>query len=156
MKDHFVNLFQYENWANKEIADSLMGVNDLPEKILSIMSHIINAQTVWLSRIKNESCEVTVWQVYEKSGIQEALNKSSSGLSEFINTISENDLGKIISYSNTKGEKFNTALEDILTHLTHHSAYHRGQIVLMFKTLIPVLPNTDYIFFMRNIVNRES
>lgn len=156
MKVHFVNLLQYENWANKEIADSLIGINDLPEKLLSIMSHIINAQLVWLSRIKSEASEVAVWQIYEKSGIQEALNKSSSGLSEFINTISENDLRKIISYSNTKGEKFNSVLEDILTHLTHHSAYHRGQIVLMLKTLVPALPNTDYIFFVRNIVNRQS
>lgn len=150
MKEHFVNLFKYENRANMEIVDLLISVNDLPEKVLSIMSHIINAQIVWLSRIKNEASDVTVWQVYEKSGIQEALNKSSSGLIEFINAISENDLREIIRYSNTKGEKFNSSLEDILIHLTHHSAYHRGQIVLMLKTLVPALPNTDYILFVRN------
>ena len=150
MKDYFKNIFQYENWANLKIADCLLSTKELPEKPLSLISHIINAQMIWLGRIKNENPTLKVWHVYNRSEIRESLQNSSSKVIEFVEGISENDLKKIINYTNTKGDELNSTIEDILTHLTHHSAYHRGQIVLLLKNLNPVLPYTDYILYVRS------
>ncbi len=151
MKNHFIKLFQYENWANKEIAETMLGIESLPDKPLSLMSHIINARIIWLSRIKNEVSDLAVWKVYNKSEIADELIKSSSALTDFISSLPEDDFKKSIHYKNTKGENFNSALEDILIHMTHHSAYHRGQIVLLIKNLVTTLPYTDYIHFIRNV-----
>ena len=154
MKDYFKNIFQYENWANLKITDCLLSTKELPEKPLSLISHIANAQMIWLGRIKNEHPNTKVWQIYDRSEISGLIKNSSSNLIEFINSISENDFKKLISYTNTKGDKFNSTIEEILIQLTHHSAYHRGQIVLLLKNLIPDLPVTDYIYYLRSIMNK--
>lgn len=151
MKEYFINLINYENWANKEVTDCIVSLNDPPEKSLALMSHIINAQMLWLSRIKNETAGTTVWKLYSKSEISEKLEKSSKQLEEFINNLSESNLMKVVSYTNTKGEQFESKISDILTHLTHHSAYHRGQIILLIKPLVNILPYTDFIHFARNV-----
>lgn len=151
MKEYLKNLFEYENWANREITDCLLKMEDPPEKVMSLISHIINARIIWLERIKNISQSAAVWQVYNKSELMETLNKSASRLMEFMSKIEDKDLETVIEYTNTKGEKHSSTVKDILTHLLFHSPYHRGQIVLLIKPLVPVLPYTDYIHFARNI-----
>ncbi|MDQ3021492.1 MAG: damage-inducible protein DinB [Bacteroidota bacterium] len=153
MKKQFINIFQYENWANKVITDSLLKINEPPEKIMMLMSHIINAQILWLERIKKVPQSVGVWHVYSKSELNEALDRSASSLIEFLNRISENNIEDLVEYTNTKSEIFNSTVRDILTHLSHHSSYHRGQTILLMKPLVSDLPYTDYIHFARNIRN---
>lgn len=120
------------------------------------MSHIIDAQILWLCRIKNTVSDISVWKTYSKSEISESLNNSGSDLKEFINNITDNDLDNVIDYTNTKGEKFKSTLKEILTHLLLHSAYHRGQIILLIKPLVASLPITDYIHFTRNVINNRQ
>lgn len=63
MKEYFINLFKYEAWANKEVSDCLISISEPPEKALSLMSHIINAQVIWLSRITGKTIDVnSVWK----------------------------------------------------------------------------------------------
>lgn len=151
MKEYFINLFEYENWANKEIGNLLLTLSEPPEKAMSLMSHIINAQIVWLSRLKKVASDVKVWQLYSKSEISGALEKSSSDLSDFINNISESDIESVIEYANTKGEKFRSGVKDILTHMSIHSAYHRGQIIIEIKPFVQTVSYTDYIHYVRVI-----
>ena len=150
MKEYFINLFRYEIWANNIIADSLTGLDNPPEKALSLMSHIINAQEVWLCRITGKTYDMnSVWKTLSKADIKSALNNSSSALTLYLGCLSGNDLEKYIDYTNIKGESFKSLLKDILTHLSFHSAYHRGQVILLLKTVLNVLPSTDYIIFVR-------
>ncbi len=148
---HFQNLFAYEAWANKEIAECLVNLDKLPEKGLSLMSHIIDANILWLCRIKNIVSVIAVWKSYPKSEILFELEKSSSDLIDYVSKISESSLEEIINYKNTKGESFNSSLIDILTHLAIHSAYHRGQIIILIKPFVTDLPYTDFIHYMRTI-----
>lgn len=151
MKEYFINLFRYENWANKEVSDCLISLSEPPEKALSLMSHIINAQEVWLCRITGKATEVnSVWKTIPESEITSALNNSSAALKEYISGLSENDIERIIEYKNIKGEEFKSSLMDILTHLSFHSAYHRGQIILLIKPYVNDLPSTDYIKYVRD------
>lgn len=155
MKDHFKNIFKYDAWANAEIVNCLAQMDTPPQKAISLMSHIINAQVLWLSRITNVATDVKVWQDYDKNELPDKLKESSKNLIEFINTLDQEGLKKVITYTNTKGEKFESALTDILNQLSHHSAYHRGQIALLVKPLVGELPITDYIHFARKIKNQN-
>lgn len=151
MKSYFENLFAFEAWANKEIADCLLSVNPLPGKAMSVMSHIINAQKIWLCRIKNEKTDAEVWEVYDKSDLGIELKKSTDDLKNFVSSLNEENLNDVILYTNTKGESFESVMHDILTHLIIHSSYHRGQIILEIKPLVKSLPYTDYINYVRTI-----
>jgi len=150
MTNYFKQIFEYENWANAEITDAVCGITYPPEKALSIMSHIFNAQIVWLSRIQNTEPAASVWQNYDKINLKKIQNEISDKLSVAVSDLSESDLSKLIKYKNSKGESFSSKLSDILIHLTHHSAYHRGQVILLIKDSVKILPYTDYIHFVRN------
>lgn len=151
LKSYYQDLFKYENWANSEIASLFTDSVELPDKALQLMSHIVNAQMVWLSRIKNEKTDLQVWKVYSVDELKKELNRSSESIMLFINEMSEQGPEKIISYTNTKGEKFESYLKDILTHLIVHSAYHRGQVALLIRPLFENFPYTDYIHYVRII-----
>ncbi|MEO8663864.1 MAG: DinB family protein [Ignavibacteria bacterium] len=151
MEKYFLNLFGYEHWANNAITYALVKIEELPPKALSIMSHIVDAQIVWLSRIKSIDTHVRVWEDYTIEEISGKLEQSSTDLIGFLKSISGDDTKKIISYKNSKGEEFRSTLEDILTHLIIHSAYHRGQIILLIKPFVSVLPYTDYIHYVRAV-----
>ena len=151
MKDYFQKMFAYEQWANNDVTYALVKTEELPPKALSIMSHVIDAQIVWLCRIKKIETHVRVWEDYTIEEISGKLSKSSSDLIELVNGISNENLKKIIEYKNTKGEEFKSSLEDILTHLLIHSSYHRGQVVLLIKPHVSVLPYTDYIHYIRTV-----
>lgn len=151
MKEYFINLFRYENQANKEVSECLLSADLPPEKALSLMSHIVNAQEIWLCRITGKAYDTnSVWMTISKSELKTALKNSSEAMTAYISSLQESDLEKNIEYSNIKGEAFTSRLKDIITHLLFHSAYHRGQVILLMKTVVNELPATDFIKFARD------
>jgi uncharacterized damage-inducible protein DinB len=54
-----------------------------------------------------------------------------------------------VSYTNSKGELWTSTVEDILTHLVIHSAYHRGQIASDLRSAGREPAYTDYIHAVR-------
>jgi len=151
MKNYFNELLEYEFWANDEVIRSILTLDNPPEKILSLMSHIVNAQILWLSRIQNITTNQKGWQLYDKQELVNISKDIAGKLNEYLNMMSEDELERLVSYTNTKGESFQSNVRDILTHLTHHSSYHRGQVILLLKEKVTVLPYVDYIHFVRNI-----
>ncbi|WP_064196728.1 MULTISPECIES: DinB family protein [Emticicia] len=63
--------------------------------------------------------------------------------------IKKEEMGQLIAYHNTKGDSFTNTISEIFSHLLLHSAYHRGQVVILLKGNIEQLPMTDYILFKR-------
>ncbi|MBK8982607.1 MAG: damage-inducible protein DinB [Ignavibacteria bacterium] len=151
MKEKFTDIFDYELWANNEFINIIESMDSPPDNILNLMSHIINAQVVWLCRIKNVNSNTEVWQKYSKDDLRKIHTLSINNILKFINDLGEEEFEKNIEYENSKGEKFSTRLKDILIHMSHHSAYHRGQLVLQLKSVNTNFPYTDYIHFIRKI-----
>lgn len=151
MKNNFTEIFQYEKWANTEIIKAIVKSNSSSEKVLSLMSHITNAQIIWLSRIKKTVPDTEVWKLHKRDELIARHTESTDNILNFLNERNEDDHERLIAYENSKGEKFITSVKDILIHLSHHSAYHRGQIVSLLKSEGEVIPYTDYILYIRNI-----
>ena len=59
------------------------------------------------------------------------------------------DLSRAVSYKNSKGEVYTSAVEDILTHVLLHSAYHRGQIASHMRANGQTPAYTDFIHGVR-------
>jgi uncharacterized damage-inducible protein DinB len=59
------------------------------------------------------------------------------------------DLDKAISYQNSKGEAWSSAVIDVLTHVLMHSAYHRGQIASHMRESGRTPAYTDFIHGIR-------
>ena len=68
---------------------------------------------------------------------------------EFFKDLTPKELASSIKYKNTKGEEFTSTIQDILTHITHHSAYHRGQIAAAIREAGHTPAVTDFIAYTR-------
>jgi uncharacterized damage-inducible protein DinB len=151
--EHFIHLLKYNHWATSRAANSIVQTSgDLPEAV-KLLSHLISSQFVWLSRVADVKSDVLVWDNFL---IDECISKSSEITSEWINLIegkSNDFLEKRIKYQNSKGEKFENSLKDILTHLINHSTYHRAQIAQLVKRAGGIPAVTDYIVYQRELQN---
>ena len=68
---------------------------------------------------------------------------------EYLNGLSAKQLSENISYKNSKGEPWSNTVEDILTHVLLHSAYHRGQIASQTRAAGETPAYTDFIHAVR-------
>ena len=103
---------------------------------------------IWLSRIKEESPTIGVWDDHNLDECKQLHYQTSIHLQDAAQHSSK-VLEKKIHFSNTKGIHFETSLHDILLHIFNHSTYHRAQIAQDMRRngLEPI--NTDYITFVR-------
>lgn len=149
MKSYHIRLLQYEHWANSRIIEALEKLETPPERAVLLTSHILNAQMVWFTRIINDHLVVGVWDLLPVSWLKETSDLSYQKWDSYLKDLADADFDKIIKYQNTKGEHHETSLSDILTHLSHHAAYHRGQIIAALKPVLPSPPSTDYVLWLR-------
>jgi uncharacterized damage-inducible protein DinB len=150
MKRFFIEYFQFNDWANDRVIESLKAIQNPPPKCVSIISHIISAQDVWLERISgNHNWNIEVWEPYSIYECSVLSLQSSEGWIKFIRKSREKDFDNLICYKNTKGNEYETPVREIMAHVLNHSSYHRGQInqVLKENNFSPV--SIDYIFYTR-------
>ena len=55
MKFQLITLFEYNLWANQKFGETLKGGAFKNPKILTFISHILNAQLIWIDRINGKS-----------------------------------------------------------------------------------------------------
>jgi uncharacterized damage-inducible protein DinB len=146
MKAYFKTLFEHEHWANLKVLETLIGLTSKPTRAIEIFSHTIAAQRIWLDRINGNKTELKVWEVFETEIMLELLEINYT---DIIKIIDNQDFNQLIAYQNSKEQHFTSTISQILTHLSLHASYHRGQVVLLLKNQVSDLPATDYIFYVR-------
>ena len=57
--------------------------------------------------------------------------------------------GAVITYANSKGERHANRVEDVLTHVLLHAAYHRGQVAADLRAAGAEPALTDFIHATR-------
>ena len=150
MKSHFQRLYEYENWANGRVINTLKQINNPPERSLLLLAHLLISQREWLHRIVKKTTTNKFWELYNLDQSENLFQQNSEEWRHFFLTIQEDDLNVPFHYQTSKGEQYDTPMFDILTHLINHSSYHRGQIIDSLKGVIEPLPVTDFIVFSRN------
>ncbi len=79
MKQLFLNLFEYDFWANSRTLISLKQFDSPPAKAVELISHITNSQLIWLARIKQHPSEHENLWISESSGDSEVFYKNTKG-----------------------------------------------------------------------------
>jgi uncharacterized damage-inducible protein DinB len=145
----FEQLLRYNNWAN----DALFKVFDgygaqMPASCLRLLSHIMNAQTIWLSRMNPEVKSVGVWDEHDLETCRRMQELSAAGFKAVLEKHG-GDLYAPVEYINSRGMPFTNTPFDMLLQVFTHGGYHRGQIAMEMRQagLEPI--NTDYIVFLR-------
>ena len=142
---HLRQLLRYDVWANRETLGSLR--KSAPARSLSWMAHIVGAEHLWMARLRRRQQALPVWPELDVAACGQYLEQLSRMWPEYLDD--DPDGSKKIPYTNSKGETWTSTVEEILTHVVIHSAYHRGQIASEVRANGGVPAYTDYIHAAR-------
>ena len=149
IKDHFVHLFKYNDWATREVARCISEAMNNQQRVYDLLSHIVNSQTIWLNRILQRNMVIDPWENLVVDKCVELSVQITSEWINFLEGLNDEDLERRIKYKNNKGEEWENTIGDIVTHIINHSTYHRAQIAQLMRQSGDQPPKTDYIAYKR-------
>jgi uncharacterized damage-inducible protein DinB len=147
--EHFRRLFAADAWANRETLSSLDRIAAPPAASVRLLAHIFSAEHLWHARLTGTVPQHAVWPELSLAELGPRLREMESVWDAYIKANLPAQFGRTVSYKNSKGEPWNSAPEDILTHVALHSAHHRGQIALQLRQDGVSPPYTDFIHGVR-------
>ncbi|HET7442044.1 MAG TPA: DinB family protein [Terriglobales bacterium] len=147
--NHFQRLFAYDEWANREVLASIQSAETTPPRSLKLMAHILSAERLWLERLREQKPSYPVWPDFSLDQCRSEAEELPGLWRKYIQQLARNGLEGTVSYKNSKGEPWTSAVRDILTHVVMHSAYHRGQIAADMRSTGNVPAYTDFIHGVR-------
>lgn len=141
-------MLEYDIWANGATLDSLRQGTP-PPRSLRWMGHILGAERLWLARMLRRNAPLPVWPDLTVEECATHLGQLSELWQEYLADVDSAQLAEQVPYTNSKGEQWTSTVEDILTHVTIHSAYHRGQIASDVRAAGQTPAYTDFIHAVR-------
>lgn len=147
---HLERLFAADEWANREVLASLKKLATPPPRALKYLNHVVGASLLWLSRLEKEPAPFPVWPDFTLPQCEEQLFSLPRKWRDWFADLAPADLAESIEYVNSKGQRWSSRIDDILTQVILHSSYHRGQIAAEVRGggSEPVL--TDFIHCARS------
>lgn len=147
MKNYFLHLNDYHDQANTRVMNSLYPENPvISDYAYKMFRHIIMANHVWLHRILKLPFD---YEFNAELSQQQLIELIAKNKVELINILDQFSLDDKIEFTNLQGEKYAMKLIDILSHVSHHHAYHRGQIARSIRESGLEPPKTDLMLFRR-------
>ena len=147
--EYLTRLFTYDAWANHEVLTALRSSNGPLAHALKLAAHVLAAERLWLARLEQKEPDIPVWPEFTIDECQDLASELSQLWTSYLAASSEADLGKSVSYRNSKGENWSSRKGDILMHVVMHSAYHRGQIAADMRAVGLTPAYTDFIHSVR-------
>lgn len=153
MKHYFLKLYQYNQWANQRVLDCLLGQKVKDDQVLKLMSHVVSALFIWLSRIEGKSpAPYPLWKVYPLDTLVAMNGEITKRWLDFVERT--DDFSRLLEYTNYVGDPYKNNVEQIMIHLVNHSSYHRAQVALLLRQMGLEPVNTDFITYDRIITGQ--
>jgi uncharacterized damage-inducible protein DinB len=147
--EHLRRQFAYDEWANREVLAALSASPHPAVRPLQLLAHILSAERLWLERIRKQPQSLPVWPDFTIEQCEAQIAGLAEVWQEFLGQLSPDELSDKVAYKNSKGEPWTSTVEDVLTHVLLHSAYHRGQIASHVRAGGEQPAYTDFIHAAR-------
>lgn len=144
---NYLRQFQYNEEIIGQYIDVLNDNPESPELAKKLISHLLNALEIWVSRMEGRPSRAETWQIHDPSSLHELNQKCHNAIFQLLEI---GNLKKVHAYQNSKGETFNNTLDEVLMHLIIHSAHHRAQISTAWSEVGIKPPVCDFIFWARD------
>ncbi|MFD0678346.1 MULTISPECIES: DinB family protein [unclassified Paenibacillus] len=146
------SLFVHMDWANRRLLEALQALPaDEAGKATTLFQHVLQAERIWLTRLRGESSEgLVLWaDDADPTKCAALIEDNESGFREWLDALPEDRLDNPIAYRSQAGAPFETSARDILMHVALHVQYHRGQINAALRAggFEPAV--IDYILYAR-------
>ncbi len=147
--EHLRRQFTYDEWANREVLAGLKANASLPLRPRQLLAHILSAERLWLERLRKQPQSLSVWPDFTLDQCEDQIADVARLWRNFLGQLPPAGLADTVVYKNSKGEPWTSTVEDILTHVVLHSAYHRGQIASLVRASGEQPAYTDFIHAVR-------
>ena len=145
MTELLQRMLRYDGWANREALRSLRQGTP-PARSLRWLAHIVGAEWLWLARMEGKESPLPVWPELSLEQCNDLLQDLGRRLA---GDLDQDSPARQVRYTNSRGEPWTSTVEEILTHIVIHSAYHRGQIASDLRSSGQEPAYTDYIHAIR-------
>jgi uncharacterized damage-inducible protein DinB len=145
--DYLRRQFSYDEWANRELLAVVRAGGEVSQRTLQLMAHILSAERLWLERLIGKPQSLPVWPEMSLPQCEQQVPELARLWRDYLSA--GRDLAQTISYKNSKGELWTSTVEQVLTHVVMHSAYHRGQIASHMRASGLTPAYTDFIHSVR-------
>jgi uncharacterized damage-inducible protein DinB len=154
-------LLEYHRWANGLLTSQIETLS--PEifnkdfggsfgTIRTTLIHLLDADHLWLTRFKGippsdppqSKTDTAQPIIHEWLRIQDEMLEVARLLTT--------DPNKTLEFKTRKGQPITMLLTEIITHISHHGSYHRGQVANMIRMSGEKPVGTDY--FLWSLTNR--
>lgn len=141
-------LFASEDWANGRTLASLQ--ETATGEAVALMAHILAAREVWLARMTEADVQgLEVFPAWDLATCVEKHEAMAAAYKAHLASLDDAALAEVVHYHSTSGKASTNTRLEIFQHLTHHGAYHRGQIAAQVRAAGGVPAVTDVIYFCR-------
>lgn len=147
--EHLRRQFSYDAWANREVLAALGASSHPTVRPRQLLAHVLSAERLWLERIRKQPQSLPVWPEFSLDQCEAQGNELALLWRDYLGQLSSAELSENIAYKNSKGEPWASTVQDVLTHVILHSAYHRGQIASQIRACGEQPPYTDFIHAAR-------
>ena len=147
MAEYLRKLIDHLKWADAATLDALRNTTDT--RALTLYSHVLGAEAVWLARIAGTPSDVAVWPSLSIDDAAQLAARNARAFDALLSSLITDDPSRQIDYRNSAGREFRDTIEDILLHVALHGSYHRGQVALVIRGSGGEPASTDYIAFVR-------
>lgn len=148
MKAYFRRLLDHMSWADGLVLDRLAAHPHLHREI-ELLSHVLGAERVWIARLLGEDASaVAVWPKLTVEECRVAIAEMGERWRGYLDGLDEGVAGGV-RYSRQDGTEYTNSVQDVLTHVFIHGAYHRGQIAQGVRESGYEPVSTDFINFAR-------
>lgn len=155
---HIQNLFAYNEWAWRRVFPSLAqldnGVYKAPrgffwDSLHGLMVHAAAAEFIWYQRLQgNSPTSLFDPERFADFGtVQTQWEITNQELQSYVAKLNEAELGRLVTYRNTRGQAFSLSVVQILQHVANHATEHRCQMTpVLYMLGVPTEP-LDYMIF---------
>lgn len=155
--EHIRLMAKYNEWMNaklceaaKELSDQELGADRKAffGSILGTFNHLIVADTIWLKRFATHPANYPSLAVVQNFSMPTSLNQLvftdiqsfserrtllDQTIIEWANSITDQDLDFVLSYSNMKNVPAKRNFYSLLVHFFNHQTHHRGQATTLLS-----------------------
>jgi uncharacterized damage-inducible protein DinB len=160
-KQYFVELAEFNVWANDIVLSWLNSINDEQwgkyvkssfNSIGETVLHIVSAESVWLERLNKVESPVWLQSTFKgtKDETTALWKNTSAGLKKFIDGFHESTMMEKLVFKRLNGDRYEMPHYQVFAHVFNHSTYHRGQLVTMLRQVgFTDVNSTDMLGFFR-------
>jgi uncharacterized damage-inducible protein DinB len=161
------DLYAYTAWANTRILDT--AGNLTPEQftadagpshgsLRNTFVHQMGGQWIWLERWKGRSPErmMSRKDYPDLASIRTRWGDIEADTQAYLSDLTEESLGRVISYTMTDGRQRSYPLWQPLFHQANHATQHRSEAAVMLTNFGHSPGDVDYVVYLSEIGKGEA